>query len=160
MAGGAGGQRVIHFTTGNILEADVEALVNPVNCVGVMGAGLAAQFKRAFPGMFDGYATVCGAKELRPGRLHIHVRGDAANPRWIFNFPTKRHWRDKSRIADIGTGLNALVNAVNRRGIQSIAIPPLGCGLGGLPWEEVRPLIERAAERMEGVEVWVYEPEA
>ena len=145
---------------GNILEADAQALVNTVNTVGVMGKGIALQFKNAFPDMFDAYAVVCKAKELQPGRMHVYDRGPMFSPRYIVNFPTKRHWKDKSRIADIKAGLDALVAELRNRGIQSIAIPPLGCGLGGLDWDEVRPLIERAMEQIPEVEALIYAPTA
>src|SRR5690349_18305845 len=131
---------------GNILEADAQALVNTVNTVGVMGKGIALQFKKAFPEMFEAYEAACKAKELQPGRMHVYDRGSLLNPRYIINFPTKRHWKGKSKLADIEVGLDALVGELESRGITSVAIPPLGCGHGGLDWEVVHPLIERAME--------------
>jgi len=128
----------------DILRADAEALVNTVNCVGFMGRGIAAQFKRAFPENFKSYETACKRKEVMPGKMHVFVTGQLTNPRFIINFPTKRHWRGKSRIEDIDSGLKALVKEVQERNIKSIAVPPLGCGLGGLDWQDVRPRIERA----------------
>lgn len=148
----------MEFTTGNILRADIEAVVNTVNCVGFMGRGIAAQFKRAYPANFKAYESACKRKEIVPGRMFVFETGQLTNPRFIVNFPTKRHWRGASRIEDIESGLAALVDEVKRRGIKSIAIPPLGCGLGGLNWKDVRPLIERAFEMIPGVRTVVFEP--
>src|SRR4051812_40187069 len=127
---------------GNIIEADAQALVNTVNTVGVMGKGIALQFKKAFPEMVESYEAACEAKTLQPGRMHVYDRGQMINPRYIINFPTKRHWKGKSKIADIVSGLDALVEELKSRGITSVAIPPLGCGHGGLDWGDVLPLIE------------------
>jgi O-acetyl-ADP-ribose deacetylase (regulator of RNase III) len=148
----------MEFTRGNILCADVDAMVNAVNCVGVMGRGLAAQFKRAYPANFTSYELACKRGEVIPGKMHVFATGQLTNPRYIVNFPTKRHWRDNSRIEDIEAGLTALVSEVKARGIRSIAIPPLGCGLGGLDWNDVRPLIEQACARMPDVRMRVFEP--
>ena len=146
------------LTEGNILNADAQALVNTVNTVGVMGKGIALQFKKAFPEMFEEYEAACKAKELQPGQMHVFDRGQIFNPRYVINFPTKRHWKGKSKIADIEAGLDALVEELTARGIKSVAIPPLGCGHGGLDWDEVRPLIERAMDRVPGVEALIYIP--
>lgn len=148
----------MEFTKGNILRVDAEAIVNTVNCVGFMGRGIAAQFKREYPANFKAYETACKRKEVVPGRMFMFETGQLTNPRFIVNFPTKRHWRGKSRIEDIASGLVALVKEVKERGIKSIAIPPLGCGLGGLQWKEVRPLIERAFEALPDVRTVVLEP--
>src|SRR5215470_1216970 len=136
------------LTEGNILEADTQALVNTVNTVGVMGKGIALQFKKAFPEMFEEYEKLCKVKKLQPGQMHVFDRGQMFNPRYIINFPTKRHWKGKSKLADIKAGLDALVQELTTRGIKSVAIPPLGCGHGGLDWNVVRPLIERAMEQV------------
>jgi O-acetyl-ADP-ribose deacetylase (regulator of RNase III) len=149
---------MIQNKQGNLLLADVDALVNTVNCVGVMGKGLALQFKQAFPENFKAYASACARGEVRAGYMYIHDNGGLVNPRWIINFPTKRHWRDGSRLEDVASGLTALVADVQRLGIQSIAIPPLGCGLGGLDWAVVRPLIEQAFAASPDVVVHLYEP--
>src|SRR4051812_17470979 len=125
---------------GNILEDNAQALVNTVNTVGVMGKGIALQFKKAFPEMFEAYEAVCKAKLLQPGQMHVYDRGSMLNPRYIINFPTKRHWKGKSNMADIEAGLDALVEELRQRGITAVAIPPLGCGHGGLDWNDVRPL--------------------
>jgi O-acetyl-ADP-ribose deacetylase (regulator of RNase III) len=148
----------IDVRRGDLLQADAEALVNPVNCVGVMGRGLAAQFKRAYPTNFTAYAQACKRHEVQPGRMLIVATGRRTNARWVINFPTKRHWRDNSRLDDIDSGLAALVADVNRLGIRSIAVPPLGCGLGGLEWADVRPRIERAFAALPDVTVLVFEP--
>jgi O-acetyl-ADP-ribose deacetylase (regulator of RNase III) len=149
---------MIKLTQGDILNADVEALVNTVNCVGVMGRGIALQFKKAFPENFKHYKTACDRKELLPGVMLIHDLHSLCNPRYVINFPTKRHWKGKSRMADIESGLRALVEAVRKRNIHSIAIPPLGCGLGGLRWADVREKIEEAFQELAEVRVLLYEP--
>lgn len=149
----------IRYTSGDILTADVQALVNTVNCVGVMGRGIALQFKNAFPANFAAYRIACAHREVRPGRMFMFATDTITNPRIIINFPTKRHWRDKSRIEDIAAGLKALAGEIRERKIASIAIPPLGSGLGGLRWSDVRPLIEAALSDLgNGVDVLVYEP--
>jgi len=143
---------------GNLLEADAEALVNTVNCVGIMGKGIALQFKQAFPENFAAYRQACGLGEVRPGRMFTFETGALSGPRYIINFPTKRHWRGRSRIEDIQAGLKALIEEVKTRGIRSIAVPPLGCGSGGLDWPEVRPLIERAFCAVPEVRVLLFSP--
>lgn len=149
---------MIRFTQGDILKADTEALVNTVNCVGVMGRGIALQFKNTFPENFKAYEMACSSGEVQPGRMFVFDTGELTPPRFIINFPTKRHWRGKSRIEDIKTGLKALVEEIRARNIRSIAIPPLGSGLGGLDWARVRPLIERALSAVPEVEAVVFEP--
>jgi len=149
---------MIRFTQGDILKADAEALVNTVNCVGVMGRGIALQFKNVFPENFKAYEAACRREEVQPGRMFVFDTGKLTGPRYIINFPTKRHWRGKSRIEDIQVGLEALVAEIRARNIGSIAIPPLGSGLGGLSWAEVRPLIERALATVPEVDAVVFEP--
>lgn len=149
---------MIEYRKGNILLADAEALVNTVNCVGIMGRGIALQFKNAFPENFKEYAKACKNEEVQPGRMLVHRTGSLTNPRFIINFPTKRHWKGKSRMEDIEAGLLDLETTIQEYGIQSIAIPPLGSGLGGLNWDEVRPRIETMAARLSEVRVFVYEP--
>lgn len=141
---------------GNLLTADVDALVNTVNLQGVMGKGLALQFKKAFPEAFRSYERACKACEVQIGKMHVVKR--LASPRFIINFPTKRHWRQPSKLSYIRDGLVDLVEQVRRLGIRSIAIPPLGCGNGGLDWQDVRPLIVEAVEGMPEVRVVLYEP--
>lgn len=149
---------MIRYARADILRADVEALVNTVNCVGVMGRGLALQFKRAYPANFKAYVAACERGEIQPGRMFVFDTGGLTDPRYIINFPTKVHWRGKSRIDYIEAGLDSLVAAITSRGIRSIAIPPLGSGLGGLDWADVKPLIERALADLPQVDVVVYEP--
>jgi O-acetyl-ADP-ribose deacetylase (regulator of RNase III) len=149
---------MIEIRTGNLLEADVDALVNTVNCVGIMGKGIALQFKQAFPENFDAYKRACQAGDVRPGRMLIFESQYVIGPKYIINFPTKRHWKGKSRMEDIETGLDALVKDVTRLGITSIAVPPLGCGFGGLDWTQVRPRIERAFGSLPDVRVLLFAP--
>ena len=150
---------MIELARGNLLTADAEALVNTVNTEGTMGKGIALQFARAFPDIVPPYEAACRSGELRPGKVQVIERGELLNPRWVVNFPTKRHWRSPSRLADIDTGLADLVAQVRARGIRSIAVPPLGCGLGGLSWDEVRPRIEAAFAPLTEVRVLLYAPE-
>jgi O-acetyl-ADP-ribose deacetylase (regulator of RNase III) len=149
---------MLEFKQGNLLEEDANALVNAVNCVGVMGKGIALQFKQAFPENFQQYKKAGDAKEVQPGRMFTVSTGKLFNPKYIINFPTKRHWRDKSKIEDIQTGLKALVAEVQQLGITSIAIPALGCGNGGLDWLEVKPLVESAFVELPEVKAIAFEP--
>ncbi len=149
---------MIETTTGDILTADAEALVNTVNCVGIMGRGIALQFRKAFPDNFKAYEALCKRHELQPGQMFVFETGQLTNPRYIINFPTKRHWKGKSQLADIESGLQSLVAEVRRFGIQSIAIPPLGCGQGGLDWAEVRPRIEQALADVPDVRILLFSP--
>lgn len=149
---------MIEYTSGDILRCEADALVNTVNCVGVMGRGIALQFKNMYPANFKAYEAACKREEVQPGRMFVFETKQLTPPRLIINFPTKRHWRGKSRIEDIETGLMDLVNVIRDKNIRSIAIPPLGAGLGGLDWKEVRPRIEQALGELEGVQVIVYEP--
>ncbi len=149
---------MIRFTTGNILAEDAEALVNTVNCVGVMGRGIALQFKKAFPENFRVYAEACRHGEVRPGHMFVFETGTLTNPRYIINFPTKRHWRGNSRVEDIEAGLEDLVTVIRQRDIHSIAMPPLGSGLGGLDWNVVRACIENRLRGFNDLDVVVFEP--
>ena len=149
---------MIEYTSGNILNDPAEAIVNTVNCVGIMGRGIALQFKKAWPENFKAYEAACKRGEVQPGRMFVFETGRLMPPRYIINFPTKRHWRGKSRIEDIEAGLAALAEIIQERRIHSIALPPLGCGLGGLDWEDVRARIEHTLANLPGVQVRVYEP--
>ncbi|MCY7331641.1 MAG: macro domain-containing protein [Pseudanabaena sp. CAN_BIN31] len=149
---------MIELTKGDILKADAEALVNTVNCVGVMGRGIALQFRKAFPENFKVYEAACKANEVQAGKMFVYDLNRLYSPRFIINFPTKRHWKGKSCIEDIKLGLADLLDVLQRHQISSIAIPPLGCGLGGLNWEEVRPLIIEAFQTAPSVNVLLYEP--
>jgi len=149
---------MIELGHGNLLEADVEALVNTVNCVGIMGKGIALQFKQAFPDNFKAYQSACKKGEVCPGTMFIFPTKKLLNPKYIINFPTKRHWKQPSKLEDIETGLVALIEEVQKLEIRSIAIPPLGCGNGGLRWEEVKPLITKSFSKLPAVKVVIFEP--
>lgn len=149
---------MIEFTSGDILKCEAEALVNTVNCVGIMGRGIALQFKNMYPDNFKAYAAACQRGDVQPGRMFVYETGQLTLPRYIINFPTKRHWRGKSRLEDIDAGLGDLVAVIRERGIRSIALPPLGSGLGGLNWQQVRPRIEQALSALPDVHVLVFEP--
>lgn len=149
---------MITFTSGDILKDHAEALVNTVNCVGAMGRGIALQFKNAYPQNFKAYAAACQRGVVQPGHMFVFETGQLTAPRYIINFPTKRHWRGKSRMEDIETGLQDLVAVLQTKGIRSVAIPPLGSGLGGLVWAEVKMRIEAALLPLADVRVMVYEP--
>jgi O-acetyl-ADP-ribose deacetylase (regulator of RNase III) len=149
---------MIERGTGNLLEADVDALVNTVNTVGVMGKGIALQFKKAFPENFTAYERACKAGDVQPGRMFTVDLHRLQSPRFIINFPTKRDWKHKSRLIDIEAGLVALVSEITRLGITSIAVPPLGCGNGGLDWADVRPRIEAALAAVPDVRVLLFAP--
>ncbi len=147
----------IELRSGDIFKADAEAIVNTVNCVGIMGRGIALQFKKAYPANFRAYEAACKAGEVQPGRMFVHETGKFT-PRFIINFPTKRHWKGKSRVEDVEAGLVALAQEIKARAIKSIAIPPLGAGLGGLDWNDVRPRIEAALRDLPDVQVIIFEP--
>lgn len=148
---------MIERKSGNMMDSGAEALVNTVNCVGVMGKGVALQMKQAFPDNFTQYERACRAGDMQPGRV-LSIPTALDRPRYILNFPTKRHWREKSRLEDIDSGLQSLVQEVMRLGIRTIAIPPLGCGNEGLDWADVAPRIEKAFADLPSVRVMVYEP--
>jgi len=150
---------MIEYKTGDLLAEQAEALVNTVNCVGVMGRGVALQFKNAFPENFKAYARECLQRKIQPGRMFVFELKQTAGPRYIINFPTKRHWRGKSRMADIESGLQALTEEIRSRGIRSVALPPLGSGLGGLDWLEVRERIHTVLESLPEVKITVFEPD-
>ena len=143
---------------GNILEAETEALVNTVNTVGVMGKGIALQFKKAFPDNYKAYVKSCKEDSVQVGRMFAFDRGELSKPKFIINFPTKRHWREKSKLKYIEDGLKDLIEVIKNLGISSIAIPPLGCGNGGLDWKVVRPMIFTALEEVPEVNALIFEP--
>lgn len=148
---------MITFTQGNLLEARVEALVNTVNTVGVMGKGIALMFKERFAENFRRYAAACKAGQVRTGEMFVTEVNELDGPRWIVNFPTKQHWRGNSRMEWITEGLQDLRRFLIENKVESIAIPPLGAGNGGLDWAEVRPRIEAALAGLD-TEILVYEP--
>lgn len=149
---------MIRFTTGNLLAAQAEALVNTVNTVGVMGKGIALMFKELFPDNFSEYARACDAHSVQVGRMHVFHRGGFLNPKFIINFPTKKHWRHPSKLEWIDEGLRDLRRVIQENGIASIALPPLGSGNGKLDWSDVRPLIEQHLGDLEDVSITVFEP--
>jgi O-acetyl-ADP-ribose deacetylase (regulator of RNase III) len=149
---------MIRFTTGDILTSDAEALVNTVNCVGIMGRGVALQFKDTYPENFKAYALACSKQEVQPGKMFVFETHAFTNPKYIINFPTKRHWKGKSRLEDIESGLVDLVRVIREQHIKSVAIPPLGSGLGGLNWKIVRQKIEDALKELGDVDVTIFEP--
>jgi O-acetyl-ADP-ribose deacetylase (regulator of RNase III) len=149
---------MMKFTQGNLLEAPAEAFVNTVNTVGVMGKGIALMFKEAFPANFRAYEDACKQKEVTVGKMFVTENHALSGPRWIINFPTKKHWRNPSKLEWIIEGLGDLRRIVEEHQIRSIAVPPLGAGNGGLDWSEVRPEVERILGDLKGVEVLVFEP--
>jgi O-acetyl-ADP-ribose deacetylase (regulator of RNase III) len=149
---------MIEFVSGNLLKADADALVNTVNTVGVMGKGIALQFKQAFPEVFKTYNAACKAGEIEIGRVQVVPTGRLVGPKFVINFPTKHHWRSRSRLDEIRIGLDDLVSVIERLGITSIAVPPLGCGNGGLEWSDVKRAIIKALSNLADVRVLVYEP--
>jgi O-acetyl-ADP-ribose deacetylase (regulator of RNase III) len=149
---------VIERRQGSVLDADAEAIVNTVNCVGVMGAGVALRVKQAYPEVYVRYRAACQAGEVQPGRMLVVPTNRLGNPRYIINFPTKRHWRQPSRLEDIRAGLPALIETVKELGLRSVAVPALGCGNGGLDWKTVRPLIEEAFAALPEVHVFLFDP--
>lgn len=150
---------MIEEVRGDILKADTEALVNTVNTVGVMGKGVALQFKLAYPENFRAYEAACRREEVKLGQMFVFRRNALHGPRLIINFPTKGHWLRKSRIGDIESGLQALVQVIHQERITSIAIPPLGCGSGGLKWDEVKKRIMVNLHDLPNVRVLLYSPD-
>jgi O-acetyl-ADP-ribose deacetylase (regulator of RNase III) len=148
---------MIRQAKGNLLEQEVDALVNTVNTVGVMGKGVALQFKRAFPENFKLYEAACRRDEVHLGKMFV-TRTGMLTPRLIINFPTKEHWKGASKIESIRTGLADLVRVVAEEGVASIALPPLGCGNGGLNWNDVLPLITSAFAELPDVDVQLFSP--
>jgi O-acetyl-ADP-ribose deacetylase (regulator of RNase III) len=148
---------VIAYLRGNLLEDDAQAFVNTVNTVGVMGKGIALQFKQRFPANFAVYAQACKLGQVQTGRMWVTEPGELTGPRWVVNFPTKQHWRDPSRMAWVVAGLQELREFLVSHQVKSIALPALGADLGGLPWPEVRDHIEAALIDL-AVDVRVYEP--
>ncbi len=149
---------MITYTTGNLLEADVEALVNTVNTVGIMGKGIALMFKERFPKNMREYAEACKSNEVQTGKMFITSTDELIGVRWIINFPTKQHWRAKSQMSWIEEGLQDLRRFIIENSIESIAIPPLGAGNGGLNWYQVKPKIEQVLGDLKDVDIIVYEP--
>lgn len=150
---------MLSFENGDIFKSECEALVNAINCVGVMGKGIALQFKTRYPKMFDEYVCACQRKEIRPGKLHFYKADDV----WIINFPTKLDWRNPSKYNWVDVGLARLFAiAIPNLKIKSIAIPALGCNNGGLSWNKVKPMIEKwyytFDDLVDNVDIKIYEP--
>jgi O-acetyl-ADP-ribose deacetylase (regulator of RNase III)/uncharacterized protein YwgA len=150
---------MIHYLEGNILESNARALVNTVNTVGVMGKGIALQFKKAYPDNFRAYSRACKTGEINIGKLFMQNASDLTNgEKIIINFPTKTDWRKPSEYIYIEKGLVDLIEIIKRNQIKSIALPPLGAGNGGLDWERVKTLIEQRLSVLEDVKIYVYTP--
>ncbi len=149
---------MVEITKGNLFKTDTEAIVNTVNTVGVMGKGIALQFKKAFSTNFQAYKKACDNKEVKIGEMFVFETGQMVNPKYIINFPTKRHWKEKSKLEYIDLGLKDLINVVHKRSIRSLAIPPLGCGLGGLNWQDVQLLIKKYCDELPNLKVFLFEP--
>jgi O-acetyl-ADP-ribose deacetylase (regulator of RNase III) len=149
----------IRLMHGDLLrQDDADAIVNTVNCVGVMGKGIALQFKNKWPDNFKAYEAACKAGEVRLGKMFVFDSGALVRPHYIINFPTKQHWRGKSQMQSIKLGLEDLTAQIRRLGIRSLAMPPLGCGNGGLDWRDVKPMIEQAFSTLPEVELRLFEP--
>ena len=149
---------MITFLQEDIFDCNVEAIVNTVNCVGAMGRGIALQFKKKYPENAKFYEKSCKHKIVMPGKMLVYEQNGLLNPKFIINFPTKRHWRGESRIDDISNGLDNLVEVIKKHNIMSIALPPLGCGLGGLKWGDVRQLMESMLTHLINVNIFIFEP--
>ncbi|MDB2687025.1 macro domain-containing protein [Mariniblastus sp.] len=152
---------MLEFTRGNLFEAKAEALVNTVNTVGVMGKGIALQFCKSFPEILPAYKAACKSGELIVGKVQViklPLLVGIDGPKYVVNFPTKQHWRSDSKIEFIQAGLQSLRREIEDRKIKSIAIPPLGCGLGGLNWNDVRHEIRAALSTVSDVQIIIYEP--
>jgi len=149
---------MIKYTHGNLLEADTEALVNTVNTVGVMGKGIALMFKERFSKNMAEYTKACKAKQVQTGQMFVTETDELMGPKWVVNFPTKQHWRSRSKLEWITEGLEDLKSFILINHIKSIAIPPLGAGNGGLDWPIVKEKIEQCLTELEDVNILVYEP--
>lgn len=149
---------MIRYTTGNLLQANVEALVNTVNTVGVMGKGIALQFKEKFPENYTLYKQAAAEKKIDTGKMFIVPTNRMDGVKWIINFPTKKHWRHPSKLAYVEEGLDDLIEQIRKSDIKSIALPPLGCGNGGLDWNIVKPIIAEKLSVLTDVDIVVYEP--
>lgn len=146
---------MVTFVRGDMFKSPAQVLTNTVNCVGVMGKGVALEFKNRYPQMYNDYKALCDQGNVKPGTTYLW-EDDSAQ---VLNFPTKRHWRDNSVLQDIEDGLRHLAQSYEQMGIQSIAMPPLGCGLGGLKWSDVQPLIVKHLGAIPDLDVYVYEPQ-
>ena len=151
---------MLEYKTGNIFEDNTEAIVNTVNCVGIMGRGIALQSKKLYPENYKAYEKACKAGLVVPGKMFVYETNRIDYPRFIINFPTKRHWRQNSLIEDIAAGMLDFIRIITEYHIKSVALPPLGCGNGGLSWEVVRPLLETSLSSLSDVDCHIYAPQA
>lgn len=147
---------MVIYREGDIFQSSAQVITNTVNCVGVMGKGLALAFKKKYPEMFEDYQERCHKNQVKPGIPYLWENDRVQ----ILNFPTKRHWRQNSLISDIDKGLQYLAKNYDEMGISSLALPPLGCGLGGLHWADIKALIERHLAPLDMLDVYVYEQKA
>lgn len=150
---------MMEYKTGNLLREGAEAFVNTVNCVGVMGRGIALQFKKMFPSNFKAYLQACRKEQVQPGKMFVYKNEAIVCPKYIINFPTKRHWKGLSLIEDIESGLEDLAKVIKELNISSIAIPPLGSGLGGLDWNAVKAKIEHSLQNLPNTRIIIFEPQ-
>lgn len=150
---------MMEYKTGNLLREGTEAFVNTVNCVGVMGRGIALQFKKMFPDNFKAYLQACRKEQVQPGKMFVYKNEALVCPKYIINFPTKRHWKGLSLIEDIESGLEDLAKVIKELNISSIAIPPLGSGLGGLEWNAVKAKIEHSLQSLPNTKIIIFEPQ-
>ena len=146
---------MITFVSGNIFDSPAQVITNTVNCVGVMGKGLALEFKNKFPKMFDDYQARCKNRMVKPGEPYLWEDDKVQ----ILNFPTKRHWRENSLLEDIEEGLQYLANHYQEMGIYTLALPALGCANGGLKWEDVKALMIKYLSDIPDFEVFAYLPQ-
>ena len=149
---------MIHYTTGNILDSDAQALVNTVNTIGVMGKGIALQFKKVFPNNFKTYEQACKQKEVTIGKMLVSKdRNLNTGEKIIINFPTKKDWRKSSEYSYLEDGLDDFLKVIEKEKLKSVALPPLGAGNGGLEWEKVKRILERKLSALD-IDIYVYEP--
>lgn len=145
---------MVDVLIGDIFESDAQTLTNTVNCVGVMGKGIAEQFKERFPEMYEDYVERCENGDVQLGRPYLYQRDEEP---WILNFPTKGHWRAVSNLSDIRRGMEHVLDKYEEWGIESLAVPPLGCGNGQLDWRVVGPTLYRYLSQMD-IPVELYAP--
>jgi len=150
---------MIITTKGNILKSNAQAIVNPVNTVGVMGKGLALQIREKFPNVYNIYRNACKLGKVQIGKMFVVSTGLDSYPEYIINFPTKKHWKEKSKLWYIQQGLDDLIEVIQQRNIHSIALPAIGCGLGGLDWNVVYEIIDMKLSGLpDSIAIFVYEP--
>lgn len=153
----------VYFKQGDLFQTDAEGIVNTVNCVGVMGKGVALEFKNRWPENFKAYKKLCDSEQLRPGHVFIYDTNDlfsdsAKSQRYLINFPTKNHWRSKSKFSYIEQGLDDLIVQLEKSNIKSVALPPLGCGNGGLDWNQVKDLLIQKLSKIQNINFYIYGP--